>query len=228
VALTDHYPYTTFVSWLLVGQITGEDQLESAVRSSSPADGNDFSICLYQQAVQRLSRGRLHHPAAAERSIQLAVGVEPRQAKWDPAHQDLPIRLETECQRRVHVNAGEPEDRRTEGMIDDAGFAETKNLVIGVLTTGANQPALDKVAARLKEDRVSERLPRPAGGHHSIRCHRRLQHSGGAELYYSGKVPQGQVGTIGEERETCLRTHDSGRHRETALPNVVSRLPSEL
>jgi hypothetical protein len=108
---------------------------DKAVRGFG-ADGNDLSICLYQQAGH-LASGSLHYAAGAEDSIQLAVGIESRQAKWDPAHQNLVIRLESECLRIVHLNAGEAESRSVEGRNDEAGFAETKDLVIGARITVA-------------------------------------------------------------------------------------------
>ena len=72
MALTGHYPYMfAFVSWLLIGQITRQHELLSAVRSAC-ADGNNLTICLYQQAGH-LGSGSLYCAVAAEHSIQLAV-----------------------------------------------------------------------------------------------------------------------------------------------------------
>ena len=50
VALTDHYPHITFVSWLLIGQIPLQHQIVI-----DPADGNNLSVPLYQQAGNNLA-----------------------------------------------------------------------------------------------------------------------------------------------------------------------------
>jgi hypothetical protein len=72
VALTSHYPYMpTIVAWLLIGQIPLQHKI-----GIDPADGNNLSVPLYQQAGNDL--GADQPAAVGKRSVQVAVGIEPR------------------------------------------------------------------------------------------------------------------------------------------------------
>jgi len=87
---------------LLIGQVPCHCEI-----SIEPADGNNLSICLDQQAEERL--GACHRAADAKRvdgakgGIHLAVAIEPYQAAENrrvlvdkATNHDLPIRLESD------------------------------------------------------------------------------------------------------------------------------------
>ncbi len=106
--------------------------------------------------------------AAAKRGIQLAVGIEPCQARHT-AHHDLPVRLESDCLWLVYVLAAEGDLDGSEGRIRDSCFAETKRFDGSPLEAVANSLGPNIVAVRLKDDWVNYSLasssssPKPSG-----------------------------------------------------------------
>src|SRR5580658_4528960 len=181
------YPHMlTIISWRLIGQIPLQHQVPI-----DPADGNNLSVSLYQQAGNDLAA---HQSAAVgKRGVQIAVGIEPRQsarnrcavAISNSSHHDLSVRLESDRLRLAFEVAAETEGRGTKGRILDPCFAETRYLGFRVYVAVADTyfPSHNKVAIRLKKDRAAATRPRLGSRYQRPRRHHGLQHSRGAELH---------------------------------------------